>query len=367
MGHHKLAIFDNLRGKVSHKALDLLVEEKDKIRVMRDSNMTCGHQIWTSYKKIPLSDIDIFWTKLNTANPTLLEEEEIDVIGKMCLVTEEINSKSPEIKKSLIKKAQKQKEEDVVKDNLAYQESTFEPLRHSSFTAVIKKSQKPVFGRSRSTSVSKAIPPSDSQSQNEFCFPRNMKPDGLNNVYRFGRHILPIIQPYVINIQDVEPDGNCGFRSVAVGLGFDENHWAFIRQQLLHELDFNTDLYKYVFNSNDPGSYDVLRNTINWQEIAPAPAEHWMFMPHTGLVIAQRFGVIVHLFSNRGPQTIFLLWTSANSLMRHNVVSVVHLGVHFINVTLQGDYTMPTVNPIWKRYRNDAASDWEFVYHDRSG
>ncbi|KAL8229672.1 hypothetical protein R6Q57_014572 [Mikania cordata] len=26
---------------------------------------------------------------------------------------------------------------------------------------------------------------------------------------------------------------------------------------------------------------------------------------------------------------------------------------------------MPTVNPIWKRYRNDAASDWEFVYHDR--
>ncbi|KAD6119269.1 hypothetical protein E3N88_10540 [Mikania micrantha] len=39
---------------------------------------------------------------------------------------------------------------------------------------------------------------------------------------------------------------------------------------------------------------------------------------------------------------------------------VAHLGVHFINVTLQGDYPMPTVNPIWKRYRNDAASDWEF-------
>ncbi|KAL8232388.1 hypothetical protein R6Q57_002166 [Mikania cordata] len=90
MGYHKLAIFDNLRGKVSHKALDLLVEEKDKIKVMRDSNMTCGHQLWTSCglpcacniskhlntdKKIPLSDIDIFLTKLNIVNPTLLEEE----------------------------------------------------------------------------------------------------------------------------------------------------------------------------------------------------------------------------------------------------------------------------------------------------
>ncbi|KAD4584988.1 hypothetical protein E3N88_22589 [Mikania micrantha] len=108
---------------------------------------------------------------------------------------------------------------------------------------------------------------------------------------------------------------------------------------------------------HEPGSYYVLRNTMNWQQIAPAPAVHWMFMSYTGLVIAQRFGVIVHLFSSRGPQTIFSLWTSANSLQRHNVVSVVHLGVHFINVTLQGYYPMPTVNPIWKRYRNDVASD----------
>ncbi|KAD5802644.1 hypothetical protein E3N88_14004 [Mikania micrantha] len=262
-------------------------------------------------------------------------------------------------------KAQKQKEQDVVKDTLASQESTFEPSRHSLFTAVNEKSQKPVFRRSRSTSVSKAMPPSDSLSQNEHRFPRNMKPEGLNNVYRFGRHILPLFQPYVINIQDIEPDGNCGFRSVAVGLGFDKSHWAFIRQQLLHELDFNADMYRYVFNSYDPGSYDVLRNTINWQHIAPTPAEHWMFIPHTGLVIAQRFGVIVHLFSSRGPQTIFPLWTSANSLPRHNVISVVYLGVHFINVTLQGYYPMPTVNPIWKRYLNDTASDWEFVYHDK--
>ncbi|KAL8227868.1 hypothetical protein R6Q57_015452 [Mikania cordata] len=57
--------------------------------------------------------------------------------------------------------------------------------------------------------------------------------------------------------------------------------------------------------------------------------------------------------------------TSASSLPRHNVVSVVHLGVHFINVILQGYYPMPTVNPIWKCYRNDVVSDWEFVYHDR--
>ncbi|KAD6794570.1 hypothetical protein E3N88_05466 [Mikania micrantha] len=152
------------------------------------------------------------------------------------------------------------------------------------------------------------MPPSDSLSQNEFRFPRNMKPEGLNNVYRFGRHIIHLLQPYVINIQDVEPDGNCGFRSIAVGLGFDENHWAFIRQQLLQELDFNADCTDMCLT---PTTQDLM------------------------------------------------------TLPRHNAVSVVHLGIHFINVTLQGYYPMPTVNPIWKRYRNDAASDWEFVYHDR--
>ncbi|KAD2393565.1 hypothetical protein E3N88_40542 [Mikania micrantha] len=157
------------------------------------------------------------------------------------------------------------------------------------------------------------MPPSDLPSQNEFQFPRNMKPEELNNVYRFGSHILPIFQPYMISIQDVKPDGNCGFRSVAVGLGFDENKWAFIRQQLLQELDFHADMWRYVFNSYDPGSYDVLRNSINWQQIAPAPSEHWMFMPHTGLVIAKKFDVIVHLISNQGAQTIFPLWISANA------------------------------------------------------
>ncbi|KAL8230567.1 hypothetical protein R6Q57_000345 [Mikania cordata] len=53
---------------------------------------------------IPLSDIDIFWTKLDTRYPTLLEDEEIDIAGQMGLVTQEINSKPESVKKSLVKK-----------------------------------------------------------------------------------------------------------------------------------------------------------------------------------------------------------------------------------------------------------------------
>ena len=42
-----------------------------------------------------------------------------------------------------------------------------------------------------------------------------------------SRQIPKVFHPYISNtsLQDVEPDGNCGFRSVALGLGLTEDHW----------------------------------------------------------------------------------------------------------------------------------------------
>ena len=56
MGHHKIPLFNNLRGKVSHKALDLLLDEINKIKVMRQGSMSCGHQLWLA---MCLSDLNI--------------------------------------------------------------------------------------------------------------------------------------------------------------------------------------------------------------------------------------------------------------------------------------------------------------------
>jgi hypothetical protein len=48
MRHHRLPLFDYLRGKVSHKALDLLVTELGKIKWLRSTGATCGCQLFTS-------------------------------------------------------------------------------------------------------------------------------------------------------------------------------------------------------------------------------------------------------------------------------------------------------------------------------
>lgn len=48
MNHHKIPIFYDLLGKVSHKALDFLVEERDRIQTMLQRNISCQHQLWSS-------------------------------------------------------------------------------------------------------------------------------------------------------------------------------------------------------------------------------------------------------------------------------------------------------------------------------
>ncbi|KAD5803104.1 hypothetical protein E3N88_14464 [Mikania micrantha] len=190
--------------------------------------------------------------------------------------------------------------------------------------------QRPALQRSRSTSSRGKKRLETSQVDSVVASP--VKPEGMNNLRRFGGYIPSMLHCYVSNIQDVMPDGNCGFRSVAVGLGFNENQWGFVRQQLLQEVDTNREAYRYVFNSVDSNLYEAVRHSINWFDIRPAPEEHWMLMPYTGLVVAQRFGMIVHLISQEGCITFFPLWLAPSTIPQHNVVCLLHMPMHFVNI-----------------------------------
>ncbi|XP_035839422.1 PKS-NRPS hybrid synthetase CHGG_01239 isoform X1 [Helianthus annuus] len=81
INHHRHPLLDNLRGKVSHEALDLLAKElMRKLEVLRKLNASCGCHMWLScglpcacrlenYKRtgrmLQLDDIDVFWRKLD--------------------------------------------------------------------------------------------------------------------------------------------------------------------------------------------------------------------------------------------------------------------------------------------------------------
>ncbi|KAL8262882.1 hypothetical protein R6Q59_024231 [Mikania micrantha] len=88
-------------------------------------------------------------------------------------------------------------------------------------------------------------------------------------------------------------------------------------------------------------------------------------MPYTRLVVAQRFGVIVHLLTQEGCITFFPLWLAPSAIPQHNVACLLQMPMRFVNLRLEGDYPIPTLSAVWKCYRNDVAGEWETIYQER--
>ena len=91
-------------------------------------------------------------------------------------------------------------------------------------------------------------------------------------------------------------------------------------------------------------------------------------MPYTGLLIAERFGVIVHTLDTRGSDTSFPITKGPDDVVfPHRSVTVVYLreSEHFIHVKLEGQYPMPTPNFFWAGIHHNAASEWLTTYDNR--
>nr|GEV06926.1 hypothetical protein [Tanacetum cinerariifolium] len=86
--------------------------------------------------------------------------------------------------------------------------------------------------------------------------------------------VLTSNTPYPL--KKIRRDGNCGFRSVALGLGLSEDQWPQVRSDLVRELTAHRERYKYVFGSL--GCENIYKTVKT--------AEEWMLMPNTCLVIA---------------------------------------------------------------------------------
>ena len=185
---------------------------------------------------------------------------------------------------------------------------------------------------------------------------------------RFKGSLPSAYHRYITHIQDVQPDGNCGFRCVAEGLGWGEENWLFIRRQLMEELDVNKEQWKGILNCRDKGWYDELYSTINWTGTGPAPMRCWMDMPTTGLLIAQKFGVVVQFLCIGGSEseTFFPMFNGPNINPEHMIITFAFVNRgHFIVLRLAEDSPMPIPNPTWREWRDETAIEWETMYKHR--
>ncbi|KAH1065499.1 hypothetical protein J1N35_030486 [Gossypium stocksii] len=153
------------------------------------------------------------------------------------------------------------------------------------------------------------------------------------------KEIPDMFHTYITHVQDVRGDGNCGFRAITVCLGYVEDQWLYVRHQLLDELLSLYDVYARVFIDG----IDELHNSLCFLQL-PTPAEHWMVMPMTGVLIANRFGVILNYLTKRDDITFFPFWRGLEHFQYHHAITIAHVyDNHNVIVQLEGDYPMPTI------------------------
>ncbi|XP_035832790.1 uncharacterized protein LOC118481692 [Helianthus annuus] len=339
MNHHRHRMLDNLLGKVSHKALDLLEKELlRKMDVLRKLNASCGCHMWLSkglpcacrlenYKRtgriIQLDEIDVFWRKLD-----LLPSKEYAFKDKAVFTPKSSTKKPPIVQqntrgRSTSKKVQERLDEAARLDQAAryssYGEDSnvitaspkhrYDLPRHSSYvpsegsrgTGSFVKSEKPKMQPNSSTSSKKK------ETRDDKVFPLIKGDEHLLCIKRFKNQIPSEFRSYISRIQDVTPDGHCGYRSVAVGLGFTEHAWPNIRRDLLLEIDHNKPRWKHVFETYNEGDFKRIRKSIEWHSVKGCDESHWMEMPQVGLLIAQRYNIVLHVLSIEWSSTIFPL------------------------------------------------------------
>nr|KJB24588.1 hypothetical protein B456_004G152900 [Gossypium raimondii] len=213
------------------------------------------------------------------------------------------------------------------------------PARHSSYVIEI-----PDLNQEPSEQVSDFI---DLNQMPESC-----------DTHPLMKEIPNMFHPYITHIQDVKGDRNCRFRAISVCLGYGEDQWLYVRHQLLDELLSSYDVYARVFTDG----IDELRNSLCFSQ-SPAPAEHWMVMPMIGVLIANRFGVILNYLPKRGDITFFPLWRGPEHFQYHHAITIAHIyDNHNVMVQLEGDYPMPTISAYWIRHIALSTAGWQTMY-----
>ncbi|KAJ0624070.1 putative MULE transposase domain, FHY3/FAR1 family [Helianthus annuus] len=104
IGDHRFLFFDNLRGNVSQKALELMVVERKKLNALRAGGGTCQMEWWENTGcKIPLAAIDKFWTKLDFSTEKL-NQDECNIQAEMDKLTQQLHTQPPLVLKSMLSK-----------------------------------------------------------------------------------------------------------------------------------------------------------------------------------------------------------------------------------------------------------------------
>ncbi|XP_012858917.1 PREDICTED: uncharacterized protein LOC105978051 [Erythranthe guttata] len=189
-------------------------------------------------------------------------------------------------------------------------------------------------------------------------------PPGLIGKNKYIETINPRFRMHVREIINIGSDGHCGFRAVASMMGFGEDEWGRVRDDMLREL---TSIF-FIYTAMHCGEETVRSmQTIvsNWD--VPATRDYWMSFPNMGHVIASTYNIVLVYLSKY--QCLTFLPLSSNPMLfrerqEHGMAFVDNC--HFVHVVLNNNCPIPPIADYWYRCHVPKVDGWKPAEMDGS-
>ncbi|XP_038678892.1 uncharacterized protein LOC119980308 [Tripterygium wilfordii] len=152
-------------------------------------------------------------------------------------------------------------------------------------------------------------------------------------------------------------DENYGFRAPTGLLGYDNNAWANVQQDLIGELRIFWGEYVDLFGDYER-VFSIHNPHIFFETEGPTPLENWMSMPDMCHLIASKYNVALHLFSYEHCLPFLPLHFIPPPGHECITIAIRFVnGNHFVQLALTDDYLMPPTMIQWFRYRYDFVNE----------
>ncbi|XP_057806170.1 PKS-NRPS hybrid synthetase cheA-like [Salvia miltiorrhiza] len=365
----KPTLFRDLRGLISRKALNEILDESKRANnvgvditlckciIKSTHGLPCAHEIAECQRNlcpISISKIHPHWLKLNLekSQPSC-DLFEVSIDDEMKTIWSRFHA-SDEIGKLTLKR----KLRDLGNPATTFLTPPLEKCKTKG-RPLLKK-----FGSTRrDPSYFEVVEAELSEKPVTIKKPKKQTVRRPNRHMRYLNSFPFYIQPHIRGILDVEADGHCGFRAIAGQLGFGEDCWLKVREDLVEELCHHRSYYTKFYGSGELVAQ--LLKALSYFTI-PAPYENWMSLPDMGHLVATRYNVVFISISKQQSCTYLPLRSSSPPPPQCKIIAIGFVnGSHFVQVLLDNVAPIPPIVPNWRYCRLESAAGWDIPFLDR--
>ncbi|XP_058726926.1 uncharacterized protein LOC131598328 [Vicia villosa] len=169
--------------------------------------------------------------------------------------------------------------------------------------------------------------------------------------------------PYIDDINDVEPDRNCGFHCISSALEWGQDASYDVQRQLHTEIHQHEELFFKLFYV----TVSYVSNSLFVKYLGVQGKEKWMLIPDMGYPTASRYSVVFVSLSMKMNITFFpLLIAPPPYTSRHTIIVVDFVNCnHWIQVKLRLDCPLALVTDRWRKNCSIDVKTWESAYVGR--